>query len=119
MKTFTKVVAVLLAIVAVASLMAACGEKNHIDEKLVGTWKQTDDVEGNWIWTFNNDGTCKLVGETTGFSDEGTYLIENPDNGKIKIKLSTWSEESLFSYTATSKSMILENFEVSYYCDKQ
>lgn len=119
MKTFTRVIAVVMMVAVLASLMAACGKSNYIDNNLVGTWKQTDETDGNWIWTFNNDGTCKLVGETTGFDSEGTYNILEEGNGKVKIKLDAWDAEENFTYTVTEKAMILESFDVSYYCEKQ
>lgn len=120
MKTITRVIAVMLMVAMLGTLMVACGKKeNYIDNNLVGTWKQTDDKEGNWIWTFNNDHTCKLIGETDGSSHEGTYSIEDQDNGKVKIKLDNWDKEQTFSYTVTDKNMILETFDVSYYCEKQ
>lgn len=119
MKTFTRVIAVIMLAAMMVTLMAACGKKNYVDNNLVGTWKQTDEQEGNWIWTFNNDHTCKLVGETDGSSHEGTYSIENIDNGKVKIKLDNMEKEEIYSYTVTDTSMILETFDVSYYCERQ
>lgn len=121
MKTFTRVIAVLMMVAMLASLMVACGEKkeeNHIDSNLVGTWRQTDEKDGNWTWTFNNDGTCRLVGDD-GFESDGTYLIPEADLGKIKIKLDKWEKEVLFTYTATEKVIDLESFTLSYYCVKQ
>lgn len=120
MKTFTKVVAVLMVITVLATLMTACGKpKNHIDDNLVGTWKQTGGADGDWTWTFNNDGTCKLEGGNDNFSSEGTFLIEEEDVGKIKIKLKDWDKEQLFTYTATDKKLQLQNFDVTYFCDRQ
>lgn len=120
MKTFTRIAAVVMIIAVLASLMVACGKpKNNINPELVGTWKQTDPDEGNWIWTFNNDGTCKLESESGDFSSAGTYLIEDKDVGKIKIKLDKWDKEKLFTYVATEKALQLQSFDVSYYCQKQ
>ena len=122
MKVLTRAIAVLMLVAMLAALMAACGEDNskgYTDPNILGTWKQTDEVDGNWIWTFNEDGTCKLVGETTGFTSEGTYKIENDTNGKIHINLDGWSEEQLFTYTATTKKLNLTGLNVEYYCDKQ
>ncbi|WP_407383772.1 DUF5640 domain-containing protein [Ruminococcus sp.] len=119
MKTITRVIAAVMLVAMMAALMTACGQKNYVDNNLVGTWKQTDAKEGNWIWTFNSDHTCKLVGETDGSSHEGTYKIEDQKNGKVKIKLDNWDKEQTYSYTVTEKNMILETFDVSYYCEKQ
>ena len=121
MKTFTRVFAVIMMVAILATLMTACGEKkveNHIDENLVGTWTQTDETDGNWTWTFNSDGTCKLVGDD-GFESDGTYLIPQEDIGKIEITLEKWDEPTMFTYTATPKVLGLESFEMSYYCQKQ
>ena len=121
MKTFTRVIAIMMMVALLASLMVACGEtkeENHIDSNLVGTWKQTDEDDGNWTWTFNSDGTCKLVGDD-GFESEGTYVIPEEGVGKIKINLDKWDKETMFTYTATEKVIDLESFDQSYYCKKQ
>ena len=122
MKVITRAVAVLMLIALLGAFMAACGEDNskgYTDPNLLGTWKQTDEVDGNWTWTFNEDGTCKLVSDTAGFNSEGTYKIENDSNGKIHITLTSWGEERLFTYTATSKKLNLISLDDEYYCDKQ
>lgn len=121
MKTLTRVITVVMMVAVLASLMAACGakkEENHVDNNLVGTWKQTDEVDGNWTWTFNSDGTCTLVGDN-GFEGVGTYLIPEEGIGKIKITLDKWEQQTLFTYTATDKALNLESFTESYYCVKQ
>ena len=119
MKVFTRVIAVLMLVAMVACVMAACGEKSYKDTRIIGTWKQTDDVDGNWIWTFEDNGKCKLVGETTGFSGEGTYRIEDETSGKIHINIQGWDKEKIFSYTCTEKVLDLEEAYSSYYCIKQ
>ena len=120
MKTFTRVVAVLMMVAVLASLMAACNKpKNYIDDNLIGTWKQSDEKHGDWTWTFNNDGTCKLESESDNFSSEGTYLIEEKDIAKIKIKLEKWDKERMYTYAVTPKVLDLESFDESYYCKKQ
>ena len=121
MKTFTRVIAVVMMVALLASLMVACGakkEENHIDNNLVGTWTQTSESDGNWTWTFNSDGTCKLVGDDN-FDSSGTYMIPEEDVGKIKIKLEAWDEVQLFTYTATDKKLQLQNFDITYFCDRQ
>ena len=123
MKTFTRVIAVVMMVAVLASLMVACGgakkEENHPDNNIVGTWKQTDDKYGNWTWTFNNDGTCKLESDTDNFSSEGTYIIGEKDIAKIKIKLDKWDKERMYTYAVTPKVLDLESFDESYYCKKQ
>ena len=120
MKKITKVIAVMLMVVVLASLIAACGQdKGYMDTNILGTWKQTDEIDGNWTWTFNDDNTCRLVGETNGFDSEGTFKIENETNGKIHIKLKDWDKEQLFSYAVTPKVLSLESIDFSYRCYKQ
>lgn len=120
MKTFTRIIAVLMLVAVLGTLMTACGKpKNHIDDNLVGTWKQTDEADGNWTWTFNKDGTCKLEGGNDNFSSEGTYLIAEEGNGKIKIKLDKWEKEATYTYTATDKALSLQSFDTSYFCQRQ
>ncbi len=113
----------IMLVAMLAAVMVACGEDNkngYKDERIYGTWKQTDEVDGNWTWTFNSDGTCKLVGETTGFNSEGTYKIENENDGKIHIKLNDWTEEKLFGYTITTKILSLTSLDgIDYRCEKQ
>ena len=46
MKTITRIIAVVMVVAMLAGLMAACGK--YVDDRLVGTWKQTDDKDGNW-----------------------------------------------------------------------
>lgn len=118
MKTLTKAVAVLMLAVMLCAAMAAC-KANITDDRLIGSWKQTDEVNGNWIWTFEKDGKCRLMGESTGFDSAGTYHIESEGAGKIYINLEGWSEEKLFTYTVTEKVLDLEETYTSYYCFKQ
>ena len=117
MKTFARVIAVVMMVAVLASLMAACGNKGYMDKNILGSWKQTDEIDGNWTWTFKDDNTCRLVGDN--FDSEGTFKIENETNGKIHIKLKDWKEEKLFTYAVTPKVLDLEEMEVSYHCYKQ
>ena len=123
MKTFSKIVAILMVVAMLAAVFTACGddkkESNLKDERIIGTWKQTDEIDGNWTWVFNEDGTCSLTGETTGFQSSGTYKNEGDDYGKLRIKLDDWSEEALFTYAVTEKVLDLEGINASYYLIKQ
>lgn len=124
MKTFTKVIAALMLVAVFATLMTACGKSNYVDDNLVGTWTQVDDVDGNWTWTFNKDGTCKLTSDTANFESDGKFEIEKQGSGKITISLDKWQDldkwekDMLFTYTATSKVIDLESFDHSFYCKK-
>ena len=120
MKTISRIIAVVMVIAMIAAVMTACGGKNNLkDDRLYGTWKQTDKVDGDWTWAFNEDGTCSLKGDTTGFDSKGTYTFEGEDLGKIRVKLDGWSEDKLFTYAVTAKALDLEEAHSSYYCIKQ
>ena len=119
MKTFARVISVLMMVAILASLLAACGEKGYKDENVLGTWTQTDEDYGNWTWTFNEDGTCHLYSETDNFDSDGTYWIESENSGRIYITLDTWGEEKLCTYAVTPKVMVLEHMDFSFRCYKQ
>lgn len=122
MKTLTRVFAAMLLILILASVMAGCAKQEEIiyrDPNVVGTWKQTDEIDGDWTWTFNEDGTCRLVGDTTGFDSEGTYKMEAEGIGKIYITLNDWDAEKLFTYAVTPKVLDLEETYSSFHCFKQ
>lgn len=117
MKAFTRIIAVVMLIAMLGTMMAACNK--YTDDRIVGTWSQTDEIDGNWTWTFEKDGKCKLVGETTGFESEGTYRFEGEGIGKIYINLKDWTEEKTFTYTVTEKVLDLEETYSSFHCLKQ
>ena len=51
MKTISRIIAVVMVIAMIAAVMTACGGKNNFkDDRLYGTWKQTDKVDGDWTW---------------------------------------------------------------------
>ena len=122
MKTMTRVLAVLVIAAMLATLMAACSS-TYWDKRIYGSWKQTDDVDGNWTWTFEEGGKCSLVGDD-GFSATGTYKMEGEGTGKINIKLDSWpldnqAGEKLFSYAVTEKVMDLLEESYDFHCFKQ
>ena len=47
MKTFSRIIAVVMVIAMIAACMTACGKKELKDDRLYGTWKQTDKVDGD------------------------------------------------------------------------
>ena len=118
MKTFTRILAVVMIIAMVATLMAAC-KSSYNDTRILGTWKQTDETEGDWTWTFEDGNKCKLSGGPDNFDSEGTYRIESENSGKIYINLKDWKEEVLFTYVVTEKALDLESIDYSFYCQKQ
>lgn len=127
MKNISKALALILAVAMLATLMAACGEKKD-DAKsdggaasadiLSGTWKQTDEVNGDWTWTFDGAGKCKLVGDTTGFSGDGTYQL---DEGKkqVTVKIDGWDDEKVYDYTLDGDKLDLKSTYSSYHLTKQ
>ena len=102
MKTITRVIAALMLVAMLAVVMSACGN-NIKDERLYGSWKQTDPVDGNWTWTFSEDGKCSLTNDDTGAVDEGTYYIPEEGMPRVNIKLKSDNEDKTYSYTVTEK----------------
>ncbi len=117
MKTFSKIIAVVMVVAIIAAFMAACGK--YVDDRLVGTWVQTDEIDGNWTWTFMDDGKCNLTGGDEGFNSDGTYRFEGEGSGKLYIKLDEWGEEKVYTYTCTEKVLQMLGFDDEYYCMKQ
>ena len=121
MKTLTRVIAVLVLAAMLASVMAACS--SYWDERIYGSWKQTDKVDGNWTWTFEKGGKCSLTSDD-GFTSSGTYKLEGEGTGKIKITLDSWpldnkAGEKLFSYAVTETVMDLLEENYDFHCFKQ
>ena len=113
MKKVTKVFATVMVIVLAIAAFSACGSKDAIS----GTWVQKDDINGNWTWTFDG-GNCKLVGETTGFQSEGTYVL-NEDEGTITVNIELWDQEKVYTYTLSDNTLDLEETYSSYHLVKQ
>ena len=116
MSKMMKKVALVLCVVMVLSVFTACGGGKT--DAITGTWKQTDEVNGNWVWTFKGGSKAKLVGETTGFESEGTYTLDEA-NGKVTITLDSWSETKEYSYTLNGNNLDLEETYSSYHLVKQ
>ncbi len=132
MKKMMKRLAVVLCLVFVVSALAACGSdsgstsgSNGSSESassgktdiLTGSWRQESDMDGNWVFTFG-DGKAKLVGETTGFTGEGTYKLDEA-NGKVTVMIDGWSAEKEFTYTLTGDNLKLVSTYASYDLKKQ
>ena len=124
-----KVLALFLALVMTAALFAACGEKKE-DSKtedggsaaasdiFAGTWKQTDEVNGDWTWTFDGAGKCTLHGDTTGFDGEGTYSIDESAK-TATVKIDAWDNEKVYDYTLEGDHLDLVSDYSTYHLDKQ
>ena len=116
------------AMLAVFSIMmlAGCGSDSSSSESsessktadiLSGTWKQTDEMNGDWTWTFDG-GSCKLVGNTTGFESEGTYKLDE-SAGKVTVTLEGWTDTKEYNYTLNGDKLDLEETYSSYHLVKQ
>ena len=119
MKKLTMKLALLLCLVMVTTLLTACGgEDDSKKDAVTGTWKQTDAMDGDWTWTFSKGSKAKLVGDTTGFESEGTYVLDEA-NKKLKINLEGWSAEKEFDYTLEGDVLDIKETYTSYHLIKQ
>ena len=109
-----RILCVSLVAVLLAAGLAACGGSK---DAVSGTWKQTDEVNGDWTWEFSG-GKCKLVGDTTGFESAGTYVLDE-DAGTITVTLDGWTAEKVYNYTLTDTTLDLEETYSSYHLVKQ
>ena len=116
MKKLAKKLVVVLCLVMLATTFAACGGGKT--DAVTGTWKQTDDVDGNWTFTFSDGSKVKFVGETTGFESEGTYTLDEA-NKKLTVTLEKWDAPKEFSYTLDGTTLDLEETYTHYHLIKQ
>ena len=114
MKVLSRAAAIVMIIAILASLMAACGPQK--DAMLIDTWKQTDEIDGNCTWTFAEDFSCTLTNDTTGDVSNGTYKL---DGNRIRISLSSWEKDIVFTYAVTERVLDMESAEMSYYLKRQ
>lgn len=115
-KRFRRLAALLCLAVVVCMVLAACGGGGAKDA-ISGTWKQTDEINGNWEWTFDG-GKCKLVGETTGFEGEGTYTLDETAK-KVTITVDGWENPIEYTYTLDGNNLSLDSDYSSYKLVKQ
>lgn len=76
MKTKTRIVAALAALLLACAALASCGS---LEKKLVGTWKGQNSTLGivtEYSYTFNEDGTGKYTG-VAGVSASFTWTLED------------------------------------------
>lgn len=125
MKQLSKILALILAIAMIAALTAACGgdkkdgsgDAAAKTDAVTGTWKQTDDVNGDWTWTFG-DGKAHLIGDTTGFDGTGTYVID--ENAKtLTVNMEAWDDEKVYTYTLDGDKLDLDSKYSTYHLVKQ
>lgn len=115
MKKFIAIVSIVLAAMMMVTVFAACGESK---DAVAGTWKQTDEVNGNWTWTFDGSGKCSLDGETTGFKSDGTYTIDESKK-TLTVNLEGWDDEKVYTYKLSDKTLDLESTYSNYHLEKQ
>ena len=115
MKKITKKLALLLCVCMLAGVLCACGGKT---DAITGTWKQTDEIDGDWTWTFSDGSKAKLHGDTTGFDGEGTYTLDET-NKKLKVKIEGWTDEKEYDYTLNGDTLDLKETYSSYHLIKQ
>ncbi|MBQ9233255.1 MAG: hypothetical protein IJ167_04370 [Lachnospiraceae bacterium] len=120
MKRFSKKLSLLLCVVMLAAALCGCGKDSDGGSKdaIAGTWKQTDEINGDWTWTFDGKGKCTLKGDTTGFSSNGTYTLDEA-GGKVTVDLESWMDKKEYSYTLNGNNLDLEETYSSYHLIKQ
>lgn len=127
MKCLSKALALILAVAMLATVMVACGDKKDDSKSgggatsadiLEGTWKQTDEVNGDWTWTFDGAGKCKLVGITTGFESDGTYKLDESAK-TLTVNMDGWENEKVYNYTLDGDKLDFEEKYSSYHLVKQ
>jgi len=126
MKTLSRVLALVLAVMMLASFMAACGDKKDGGSEgdtaskdiLAGSWKQTDEVNGDWVWTFDGAGKCTLEGITTGFTGDGTYKLDESAK-TVTVDMEAWDDVKEYSYTLDGDKLDLDSTYSTYHLVKQ
>lgn len=137
MKLLVKLLALTLAVLMLASVMVACGDKKEEEKSgskgdtatdpateaateaaeadiLTGSWKQTDEINGDWVWTFDGAGKCHLKGITTGFDDDGTYILDEAAS-IVTVKINAWDDTKDYTYTLDGDKLDLESTYSSYH----
>ena len=115
MKRITAIVSFALIAAMMLCVLTACGGTK---DAIAGTWKQTDEVNGDWVWEFDGSGKCTLDGITTGFKTEGTYVID--ENAKtLTVTMDGWDDVKVYTYTLTDTTLDLDSTYSSYHLIKQ
>ncbi len=102
MKSLKKLAVVLLAVVMVVSVFAACDIKITPQQKIIGSWR---DSTGTMGFEFLEGGACKIT-----YADVVIPIINYPYNGTIDGTYSITKDEAdnyhiTIIYTILSKSM--------------
>lgn len=93
-------------------------EDNTPKDILAGTWKQTDETNGDWEWTFDGKGSCNLKGITTGFESDGKYTLDESAK-TITVNIEGWTDQKVYNYTLDDTKLDLEEKYSSYHLIKQ
>ncbi|MBQ7422344.1 MAG: hypothetical protein IJV27_09430 [Prevotella sp.] len=113
----------LVAMLSVSFVSCSSDDDDSVDNSIVGTWEDTNYIDGTWQWTFNSNGkgSCKVSDRTTytftfDFSFNGSTLkISGEEDGErytdtysVSIssdgKTMTWTEEyNGYTYTTVLK----------------
>ena len=95
-------------------------DEASVDSSIVGTWEESNSIDGVWQWTFNSNGkgSCKVTNERTSytfiynFSFDGKKLVVSgvedgekyTDHYSVTIssdgKTMEWTDED-FGYRST------------------
>lgn len=80
----------LLALCAV--VFTACSDDDEIeDTSIAGSWEETSNIDGTWVWTFNKNGkgNCQVTDKNNSYSfsfsfkfDGRTLIISGKEDGK-------------------------------------
>ena len=116
MKTTFRIIALVMAALVIASALVACGGGSK--DALAGTWKQTDEVNGDWVWTFDGSGKCNLEGLTTGIKTDGTYKLDEAAK-TVTVNMDLWDDEKVYTYTLTDTTLDLDSAYSTYHLVKQ
>ncbi len=121
MKKIAGILSIALIAVMLAAVLTACGggsADGGSKDAIAGSWKQIDEVNGNWTWTFDGSGKCTLDGETTGFKSNGTYKLDEAAK-TVTVNMESWTDEKVYTYTLTDTTLDLEETLSSYHLVKQ
>lgn len=111
-----RITALLLAAILIASALVACGGSSK--DAFAGTWKQIDEIDGDWTFTFDGSGKCTLTNEFVSMIQDGTYSIDEAA-GTATIKMDTWDAEIVYTYTLNGNTLDLNSTYSSYHLIKQ
>lgn len=115
MKRLSAILSFALIAAMMLCAVTACGGSK---DAVAGTWKQTDEVNGDWVWEFDGSGKCKLDGITTGFKTEGTYVIDETAK-TLTVTMDGWDDVKVYTYTLTDTVLDLDSTYSSYHLIKQ